>query len=142
MDKESFIESLNEDLRTEYQSIVQYISHIATVTGAEFFSTIDELKVHLTQELSHAQIWPSRSRSSAAPRPLPSQRWRPRLAGRRLPPISDSKRVSWSVTGSGFVRPWTLDWPTSPRPCVPCSSRRRSTCGTCRRSWVVEAEGS
>lgn len=55
MDKESFIEALNEDLRSEYQSIVQYISHIATVTGAEFLSTIDELKIHLTQELSHAQ---------------------------------------------------------------------------------------
>src|ERR1700679_375300 len=56
MDKESFVESLNGDLRTEYQSIVQYISHIATITGAEFLSIIDELKVHLTQELSHAQI--------------------------------------------------------------------------------------
>jgi bacterioferritin len=55
MDKESFIEALNEDLRTEYQSIVQYISHIATVTGAEFLSTIAELKVHVTQELGHAQ---------------------------------------------------------------------------------------
>jgi bacterioferritin len=56
MEKESFIEALNEDLRTEYQSIVQYISHIATVTGAEFLSTIDELKVHVTQELQHAGI--------------------------------------------------------------------------------------
>ena len=56
MDKESFIEALNGDLRTEYQSIVQYISHIATVTGAEFLSTIDELKVHVGQELQHAQI--------------------------------------------------------------------------------------
>jgi bacterioferritin len=56
MDKESLIEALNGDLRSEYQSIVQYISHIATVTGAEFLSTIDELKVHLTQELNHAQI--------------------------------------------------------------------------------------
>jgi bacterioferritin len=56
MEKESFIEALNEDLGTEYQSIVQYISHIATVTGAEFLSTIDELKVHLTHELQHAQI--------------------------------------------------------------------------------------
>lgn len=56
MDKESFIEALNEDLQTEYQSIVQYISHIATVTGAEFLSTIAELKVHVSQELSHAQI--------------------------------------------------------------------------------------
>jgi bacterioferritin len=56
MDKESFIEALNEDLRTEYQSVVQYISHIATVTGAEFLSTIAELKLHVTQELQHAQI--------------------------------------------------------------------------------------
>jgi bacterioferritin len=56
MDMESFIDSLNEDLGTEFQSIVQYTSHIATVTGAEFLSTIDELKVHLTQELSHALI--------------------------------------------------------------------------------------
>ncbi len=56
MDQESFIDSLNEDLQSEFQSIVQYISHIATVTGAEFLSTIDELKIHLTQELNHAQI--------------------------------------------------------------------------------------
>ena len=56
MEMESFIEALNGDLRTEYQSIVQYISHIATVTGAEFLSTIDELKVHVTQELQHAQL--------------------------------------------------------------------------------------
>ncbi len=56
MDMESFIDALNEDLRTEYQSIVQYISHVATVTGAEFLSVIDELKVHLTQELNHAQL--------------------------------------------------------------------------------------
>jgi bacterioferritin len=56
MEIESFIEALNGDLRTEYQSIVQYISHIATVTGAEFLSTIDELKVHVAQELQHAQL--------------------------------------------------------------------------------------
>ena len=56
MDHESFIDDLNEDLETEYQSIVQYISHIATVTGAEFLSIVDELKVHLGQELNHAQI--------------------------------------------------------------------------------------
>jgi bacterioferritin len=56
MDKESFLDLLNEDLQTEYQSIVQYISHIATVTGAEFLSVIEELKVHLGQELAHAQI--------------------------------------------------------------------------------------
>jgi bacterioferritin len=56
MDKESLVDLLNEDLQSEYQSVVQYISHIATVTGAEFLSVIDELKVHLGQELSHAQI--------------------------------------------------------------------------------------
>jgi bacterioferritin len=56
MDRESFLDALNEDLQTEYQSIVQYINHIATVTGAEFLSVIDELKVHVGQELSHAQI--------------------------------------------------------------------------------------
>ena len=35
---------------------MQYINHIATVTGAEFLSTIAELKVHVSQELNHAQI--------------------------------------------------------------------------------------
>lgn len=56
MDRETLTEALNGDLESEYQSIVQYISHIATVTGAEFLSVIDELKVHLSQELNHAQI--------------------------------------------------------------------------------------
>jgi bacterioferritin len=56
MDTEAFVDLLNEDLQTEYQSIVQYINHIATITGAEFLSVIDELKVHLGQELGHAQI--------------------------------------------------------------------------------------
>ncbi len=56
MDQEAFVSALNEDLETEFQSIVQYVSHIATITGAEFLSTIDELKVHLGQELQHAQI--------------------------------------------------------------------------------------
>jgi bacterioferritin len=56
VDTQKFVALLNEDLGTEYQSIVQYTNHIATVTGAEFLSIIDELKVHLGQELSHAQI--------------------------------------------------------------------------------------
>ena len=53
---EKFVELLNEVLGTEYQSIVQYTNHIATITGAEYLSILDELKVHLGQELSHAQI--------------------------------------------------------------------------------------
>ena len=56
MDKESFVSAMNEDLGTEYQSIIQYNNHVATITGAEFLSVIDELKVHLNQELAHAQI--------------------------------------------------------------------------------------
>jgi bacterioferritin len=56
MDTQALVAALNEDLETEYQSIVQYVSHIATVTGAEFMRVIDELKIHLTQELSHAQV--------------------------------------------------------------------------------------
>ncbi len=56
MDTESFVSALNEDLQTEYQSIIQYVNHVATITGAEFLSVIDELKVHLQQELAHAQI--------------------------------------------------------------------------------------
>jgi bacterioferritin len=56
MDKEAFVDALNGDLQTEYQSIVQYTNHIATISGAEFLSVVDELKVHLTQELTHARI--------------------------------------------------------------------------------------
>jgi bacterioferritin len=55
MDKESFIQSLNEDLETEFQSIVQYVNHVATVGGAELIGVIEELRVHVTQELMHAQ---------------------------------------------------------------------------------------
>ena len=55
-DVEKFIALLNEDLGTEYQSIIQYTNHIATISGAEFSSIVGELKVHLGQELSHAEI--------------------------------------------------------------------------------------
>jgi bacterioferritin len=56
LDVEKFVALLNEDLGTEYQSIVQYTNHIATISGAEFLGVITELKTHLSQELSHAQI--------------------------------------------------------------------------------------
>jgi bacterioferritin len=56
LDVDGFVALLNEDLGTEYQSIVQYINHIATITGAEFLGVIDELKLHLGQELAHAQV--------------------------------------------------------------------------------------
>lgn len=54
MDRTDFVALLNEDLELEYQSIVQYIHHIATVKGAEYQSTLEELGLHLRQELDHA----------------------------------------------------------------------------------------
>lgn len=56
MDATALAELLNTDLETEFQSIVQYTNHVATVTGAEYLSVIADLKAHLTQELNHAQI--------------------------------------------------------------------------------------
>ncbi len=54
MDKEQLVELMNEDLGTEYQSIVQYVQHVATIKGAEYQSLIEELRSHLSQELEHA----------------------------------------------------------------------------------------
>ena len=56
MDTSTFIERLNEDLGTEYQSIVQYIQHTATVKGPEYHSITEEMDNHLSQELEHAKI--------------------------------------------------------------------------------------
>ena len=53
---EQLVANLNEDLRLEFQSIVQYVQHVATITGPEYTSTVDELKVHITQELAHASV--------------------------------------------------------------------------------------
>ncbi|BBZ13304.1 ferritin-like domain-containing protein [Mycobacterium branderi] len=56
MDTSTFLERLNEDLATEYQSIVQYTQHIATIKGPEYHSITEELDRHLAQELQHAKI--------------------------------------------------------------------------------------
>jgi bacterioferritin len=56
MDKNALTDLLNEDLGLEYRSIVQYVSHIATVKGAEYQATLDELGIHLRQELDHALV--------------------------------------------------------------------------------------
>lgn len=49
------IDRLNEDLATEYQSIVQYVQHGATIKGAEYRSIVEELAKHVSQELEHAK---------------------------------------------------------------------------------------
>jgi bacterioferritin len=55
METKELIDLLNEDLGTEYQSIVQYVQHIATIKGAEYQALIGELRKHVAQELEHAQ---------------------------------------------------------------------------------------
>jgi len=47
---------MNEDLGTEYRSIVQYNQHIATLKGLDVQSVLAELRQHLTQELNHAVV--------------------------------------------------------------------------------------
>jgi bacterioferritin len=55
-DVTKLVDELNRDLETEFQSIVQYVQHTATVTGAEYMNIVDELRVHLDQELAHARL--------------------------------------------------------------------------------------
>lgn len=56
MDKSEFIDRLNTDLGSEFQSIVQYVQHSVTVKGADYRSIVEELDNHLAQELEHAKI--------------------------------------------------------------------------------------
>ena len=49
------IEHLNEDLALEFQSIVQYTQHIATIRGPEYKAIVEEIEAHLAQELEHAK---------------------------------------------------------------------------------------
>ncbi len=41
VDTEAFVQQLNEDLELEYQSIVRYVQHIASLKCGEFQSTLD-----------------------------------------------------------------------------------------------------
>lgn len=56
MNKSDFIDSLNADLATEFQSIVQYVQHSATVKGAEYGTIVTEMSQHLGQEVEHARV--------------------------------------------------------------------------------------
>jgi bacterioferritin len=71
MDTSTFIERLNEDLGTEYQSILQYIQHIATIKAPEYHSITEEMDNHLVHELQDAGALTPRSgsaRTSVEPR--------------------------------------------------------------------------
>lgn len=54
MNRQQFIDKLNEDLQSEYRSIIQYVQHINAVKGAEYQKILSELRGHLSQELEHA----------------------------------------------------------------------------------------
>ena len=56
VDRNQLTQLMNEDLASEYRSIVQYNQHVATLKGLEVQSLVAELKQHLAQELSHAII--------------------------------------------------------------------------------------
>jgi bacterioferritin len=56
MQHSQLVELMNEDLGTEFRSIVQYVQHIATLKGLEVQSLLTELRQHLTQELNHAMV--------------------------------------------------------------------------------------
>lgn len=55
VDKSDFIDHLNGDLSTEFQSIVQYVQHSATVKGAELGlpDVAEALRPLLTQTQDH-----------------------------------------------------------------------------------------
>ncbi len=52
--KEDLIRGLNDDLAREYKAIIQYVVFSAKLKGAEYGDIADQLKIHATQELSHA----------------------------------------------------------------------------------------
>ena len=54
--KDAFVRKLNEDLESEYRSIVQYVQHVSSIKGARYQQVVKELREHLPQELEHAMI--------------------------------------------------------------------------------------
>jgi bacterioferritin len=51
-----FIQSLNEDLASEFQSIVQYVQHASSIKGAKYRQVVAEMREHVAQEVEHAMI--------------------------------------------------------------------------------------
>jgi bacterioferritin len=50
------IDALNEDLSREYQAIIAYTVYSNVLSGAQYMSIADELKLHAAEELQHAMI--------------------------------------------------------------------------------------
>lgn len=56
LNRDKLIENLNEDLASEFKSIVQYVMHVNSMKGAKYQKITEELKGHVSQELDHAMI--------------------------------------------------------------------------------------
>lgn len=56
LDKDAFVESLNQDLASEFRSIVQYVQHIHSIKGARYQQVVADMREHVSQELEHAMI--------------------------------------------------------------------------------------
>jgi bacterioferritin len=54
VERDKLVTMMNEDLATEYQSIVQYVQHVATLHRPEYLAVVEELRKHVGQELEHA----------------------------------------------------------------------------------------
>ncbi len=52
--KDEIIRGLNEDLAREYKAIIQYVVFSATLKGPEYGDIAEQLKLHASEELSHA----------------------------------------------------------------------------------------
>jgi bacterioferritin len=52
--KDEIIRGLNDDLAREYKAIIQYVVFSSTLKGAEYGDIAEQLKIHASQELSHA----------------------------------------------------------------------------------------
>lgn len=51
---EEVIRGLNIDLSWEYAAMIQYIQHVASLHGAEYFAIINKIKKHIGDEKNHA----------------------------------------------------------------------------------------
>ena len=52
--KDEIIRGLNDDLAREYKAIIQYVVFSSALKGAEYGDIAEQLKIHASQELSHA----------------------------------------------------------------------------------------
>ena len=141
MDHDDLIKLLNQDLEMEFQSIVQYVQHVATISGAEYTSTVDELKIHLTQELAHAtalaeQISFLGGEPSTQVPDITTAARLARCARSRPRPRDRAARALPRTRAAGERG---SDSPTWPRRCARCSPRPRSTSATCRPRSASDA---